>query len=151
MWSARFSCISALRTVLFAPGRGAAVHSFSVAAGEGAHRVEVLCALLGGDICLCIGGGERPHIGAAALAVPRKSLRGGGEPSASASVLCVTGHKEDELVRETALRFAARLGGRVLVSAGLHIDEAREEDICLLLDNCRAALGLALERLEPVS
>ena len=123
------------------------MHSFSVAAGEGVHRVEVLCALLGDDICLCIGGGESPHIGAAALAVPRDSLRGSGESSASASVLCVTGHKEDELARETALRFAAKLGGRVLVSAGLHIDRAGGRDIALLLENCRAALDMALERL----
>lgn len=148
MCSARSLCTSALRTALFAPGRGAAVHSFRVAAGKGAYRVEVLCALLGGDICLCIGGGAQPHIGAAALAVPRESLRGSGELSASASVLCVTGHKEDELARETALCFAARLGVRVLVSAGLHIDRAGKEDIEQLLDNCRDALDLALERLE---
>ena len=120
--------------------------SFSVAAGEGAHRVEVVCVLPGDDVCLCIGGGARPHVGAAALAVPRESLRG-GEASASASVLCVTGHKEDELVRETALRFAARLGVNVLVSAGLHIDQADERDIGLLLANCRSALDLALVRL----
>lgn len=121
--------------------------SFTVAAGEGAYRVEALCALAGPDLCLCIAGGESPHIGAAALAVPRESLREGGELSATASVLCVTGHKEDELARQTALRFAARLNCRVLVSAGLHIDRAAERDIALLLDNCRAALDLALERL----
>ena len=121
--------------------------SFTVAAGEGAHRVEALCALAGPDLCLCLAGGESPHIGAAALAVPRDSLRGGGEPSASASVLCVTGHKEDELARDAALRFAARLNCRVLVSAGLHIDRADGHDIAVLLDYCRAALDMALERL----
>ena len=121
--------------------------SFTVAAGEGTYRVEALCALVGPDLCLCIAGGESPHIGAAALAVPRESLREGGELSATASVLCVTGHKEDELARQTAVRFAARLNCRVLVSAGLHIDRAAERDIALLLDNCRAALGMALERL----
>jgi len=124
------------------------VHSFNVAAGAGAHRVEVLCIILGNDVCLCIGGGAAPHIGAAALAVPRKSRRPGGECSASASVLCVTGHKEDELAREAALCLAARLGGQVLVSAGLHIDQADARDIQLLLDNCRQALDLALEKLE---
>ena len=121
--------------------------SFSVATGEGAHRVEVLCASVGPDLCLCIAGGESPHIGAASLAVPRESLRGDGEPSASASVLCVTGHKEDELARDTALRFASRLNCRVLVSAGLHIDRAAERDIALLLGNCRSALDMALGRL----
>ena len=122
------------------------MRSFSVSAGDGAHRVEILCALLGSDVCLCIGGGQKPHIGAAALAVPRESLRGDGNASASASVLCVTGHKEDELAREAALRFASHFGGRVLVSAGMHIDEAKDRDILLLMDNCRAALELALEK-----
>ena len=121
--------------------------SFTVAAGAGVHRVDALCVLAGSDLCLCLAGGESPHIGAAALAVPRESLCGDGESSASASVLCVTGHKEDELARETALRFAARLGCRVLVSAGLHIDRAGGRDIALLLENCRAALDMALERL----
>ncbi|MCL2028850.1 MAG: hypothetical protein FWG97_00285 [Deltaproteobacteria bacterium] len=126
------------------------MRSFNVAAGEGAHRVEVLFTLIGADACLCIAGGRTPHIGAAALAIPRESLRSDGELSASASVLCVTGHKEDELAREAALRFAARLGGRVLVSAGLHIDQAGARDIRLLLENCRAALDLAMEKLEPL-
>ena len=126
------------------------MRSFSVSAGEGAHRVEILCALLGPDVCLCIGGGQKPHIGAAALAVPRESLRCDGGSSASASVLCVTGHKEDELAREAALRFAARVGGRVLVSAGIHIDQAEERDILLLMDNCRAALDLALAKMEAL-
>ena len=133
---------------LSAPGKEAAMFSFSLAAGEGAHRVEVLCARPGPDLCLCIAGGESPHIGAAALAVPRESLRGDGESSASASVLCVTGHKEDELARAAALRFAVRLGCRVLVSAGLHIDGAMASDIALLLGNCHAALDLILDRLE---
>ena len=124
------------------------MYSFNVAAGEGAHRVEVWGALLGVDLCLCIGGGEKPHIGAAALAVSRESLRGDGGISASASVLCVPGHKEDELARETALRFAAGLDCRVLVSAGLHIDRGTEADISLLLGNCRTALELALEKLK---
>ncbi len=124
------------------------MHSFTATAGEGAHRVEITCVLLGDDLCLCIGGGERSHIGAAALAIPRESLRGGGERSASASVLCVPGHKEDELTRDAALRFASRLGVRVLVSAGLHIEQAGTRDIGLLLENCRAALNWALETLE---
>ena len=126
------------------------MRSFSVFAGEGAHRVEVLCVLLGADLCLCIGGGQKTHIGAAALAVSRESLRCDGNSSASASVLCVPGHKEDELAREAALRFAARFGGNVLVSAGMHIDQAKEGDILLLMENCRVALELALEKLEAL-
>ena len=124
------------------------MRSLNVAVGEGDHRVEVSGTVVGSDVCLCIGGGPAPHIGAAALAVPRESLRGDGTRSASASVLCVTGHKEDELAREAALRVAARLGGRALVAAGLHIDKAEARDIRLLLENCRAALDLALEQLK---
>jgi len=116
-------------------------------AGEGRHRVELKATRLGPDFSFCLGGGQAPHIGVAALAVPRPGLDGRGL-SASASVLCVTGHKEDQLARELALAAAARLDCRVLVAAGLHIDGASAEDIEILLANSRKAFEIMLERLS---
>jgi hypothetical protein len=75
-----------------------------------------------------------------ALAAPRESLRGGGERSASASVLCVAGHKDDELARALALRAATRLGRLTVVTVGLHVEAAGPADIALLVGNCEEAL-----------
>lgn len=97
--------------------------------GEGMMLVEAVVVCCGKDFNICIGGGDTFHIGASSLAVPRPSLKKNDETSASASVICVTSHKEDQLAREAALRFAARFNARVSVSCGLHIDDATEDKI----------------------
>ena len=120
---------------------------FTVSSGSGRHSVECFCTSLGRDVCLCFSGGEKPHIGAVALAEPCPSMAQNGKTSASASVLCVTGHKDDMLVREGALRVASALGQRAVVMAGLHIDDASPEDIDELTRNFYLTLAAALQRL----
>ncbi len=111
------------------------MHNFQVRAGEGLKLVEAAVVCCGRDINICIGGGDTFHIGAASLAVPRPSLKKTGEISASASVICVTSHKEDQIAREAALRLAAGFNARVSVSCGLHIDGATDDDIAKLYNN----------------
>jgi len=113
---------------------------WSVGHGEDPHRVEAAVVLCGSDITVCFGGGESPHIGAVALGIPRPSLANSSMPSASASVLCVTGHKEDQLARAAALELATLLGCCANVTVGLHIDGAQAQDICLLDENYSAVL-----------
>jgi len=119
------------------------VTSTTVGYGEYPYRVEIALALVGPDISVTIGGGDAYHIGATALAVPRPSLADAAAPSASASVICVTAHKEDELARAAALELATEFGCRVSVSAGIHVDDATAEDITLLLKHYGAALAEA--------
>ena len=71
----------------------------SFSSGEALLKVQGNLSLCGGDICLNIGGGTLPHIGAVAVAEPRPSLRMDGSNSASCSVLCILGHKDDVLAR----------------------------------------------------
>jgi hypothetical protein len=63
-------------------------------------------------------------------------------------VLCVTGHKDDELARALALRAASRLGRMVVVTVGLHVEAAGPEDIALLRGNCEAALESCIAATE---
>ncbi len=105
------------------------------AQGEGKHRVEAHVKRCGNDVLVAFTGGGAPHIGAAALAVPRPGISDPAKCSASASVLCVTGHKDDELARAAALRLAASIGNTVCVTVGIHIDNAAKTDICLLCEN----------------
>ncbi len=91
--------------------------------------------LCGKDVIVTIGGGDTPHIGAAALASSRPSLKDDGGISATASVLCAIGHKEDVISRETALRLASKLNTTVLVSVGLHLDNPVSNDIELMKMN----------------
>jgi hypothetical protein len=122
----------------------------AVGHGEAPHRVEAAIVFCGPDVSVCFGGGEAHHIGAVALAVPRPSLADSSAPSASASVLCVTGHKEDELARAAALELATRFRCRVNVAAGLHVDDASAEDIRLLNENYLAVLAEVTRRISIV-
>lgn len=96
------------------------------------YQICLHAVFCGKDVSICIFGGDVPHIGAVAVAVPRKSLTGDGSDSASASVICITGHKEDELARNIAIRLSSKWLCNVTVSAGVHIDDAKKDDIDLL-------------------
>lgn len=134
--------------ISFFPGREAAMYNFRILAGNGTERVEALVIMVGQDIGAVFGGGEAFHIGASALAVPRPSLAAGGHSSASASVLCVTGHKEDELARFAALQLSAKFSCVVNVTVGLHIDQASAGEIEELVGNFHHCLALVENRLE---
>ncbi len=114
-----------------APLASAAVHRFT--AGEPPLQVEAVVVVTGRDLTVTIGGGEAYHVGAVALAVPRPSLADPAQRSASTSVICVTGHKEDDLARTTAARLAAQFDRVVVVSAGIHLDRASPADIATMI------------------
>ncbi|GEA32809.1 MULTISPECIES: hypothetical protein [Clostridium] len=109
----------------------------SLNVGEGKYQVFLHALFCGKDVSICIFGGDVPHIGAVAVAVPRKSLTGDGSNSASASVICITGHKEDEMARNIALKFSSKFMCNITVSAGVHIDDAKKKDIEVLGRNIK--------------
>ena len=117
---------------------------YQVSVGEGPHKIDILATLCGADLALNICGGHKYHIGAAALAVPRPSLDDPQKISATASVLAVTGHKEDELARRAALLMAAARNCTVTAIVGIHIDNATEKDLAILTENCFGALNTLL-------
>lgn len=122
------------------------INCISIQAGEDRWRVQGAMLICGRDIHITFAGGEVPHIGAAALAVPRNSLADPGKISSSASVLCVIGHKDDQLARDTALDLAAAFETTVSVTVGLHIDHADTRDIKLLLTNFREVVSKMKEQ-----
>ncbi|WP_044351797.1 proteasome assembly chaperone 4 family protein [Dethiosulfatarculus sandiegensis] len=84
---------------------------------------------IGPDLLVIVTGGPLPHIGAVAAATPRKSLADPAKTSASTSVFCYVGHKEDEIARFLAQNLAARLKRKVLVTAGMHWENLTPEGI----------------------
>ncbi len=111
------------------------VRCVTLESGEDRWKVYLIAHFLEQDINVLIYGGDTPHIGAVALAIPRASLRDSEKKSASASVLCVTGHKEDQLARDTAIKLASISESVTCVSVGLHIDSASDKDIKMLVIN----------------
>jgi hypothetical protein len=89
---------------------------------EEGFLIEALLQRLGKDYLLSVWGGAA-HIGAVAMAQPRPSIADPARLSATASVFCYVGHKEDEVVKTISERLAAALGAKVVVAAGLHWDD----------------------------
>ena len=84
---------------------------------------------IGKDYHVLLTGGDIPHIGCTVLALPRPSLTGDGSVSSTASVLNVTGHKDEALCRQLAERLAAAGNTTVVCSGGFHVDEITGQQI----------------------
>lgn len=95
--------------------------------------LQVSAAKIGEDIWLCVSGGTKPHIGCVVQAVPRLSLSGDGTQSATASVLNLTGHKDEFLCRKLAEIVCSRLGVTVVCTGGFHLDGMTDGQIRELL------------------
>lgn len=114
------------------------MQTFSLGTGE--YLLEATAVRCGDDLTVVIGGGERQHIGAVAVGVPRPSLQNANMVSSSASVICLTAHKEDMLARSAALLLARLTEHTVTVTVGLHIDDASVEAIAVLEKNFKELL-----------
>jgi len=102
--------------------------------GEGRLSMRLAAAEVGTGLVVIISGGESPHVGSVAVAVPRPSLRDAALTSATASVITVVGHKDDELSKPIAEFLAARLHRIVVVVAGVHLARATAADIECIRD-----------------
>jgi len=96
--------------------------------GAGLH-LEAVWVRAGDDLVVVVGGGERPHVGAAALAISLPSRKDPSRLTNSTSLLSVPGHKEEDLARDGALRLSKALGRNVVVTVGIHDDAIDAERI----------------------
>ncbi len=120
---------------------------FTVKTDEGRYDIEAYIRFVGEDVLVAIWGGDKPHIGAVAAATPRPSLKDPNVTSATASVICFLGHKEDELAKAASEMIAAKLNTRVVVTAGIHWDNLSEDGIRSVMKNSKTLMKLIAERL----
>jgi hypothetical protein len=115
---------------------------------EGIFDLTASVMKVGQDFVIVIWGGERPHIGAVALAQSRQSLKDPQKKSATASVLSILGHKEDTVVKSVSERLAAVADRPVVVTAGIHWDDLRESDLNQILKNVEILIQMIEEHLR---
>ena len=118
---------------------------FNVKTNEGTYDLEANVRFVGQDVLVAIWGGEKPHIGAVSVAQPRPSLKDPEITSATASVICLPGHKEDELVKAASEILSAALNTSVVVTAGIHWDTINDEGIQKVIENSKILVDLILE------
>lgn len=95
--------------------------SFQGQASEYQIQAEVIAS--GSDLCVVISGGDRPHIGAVALASLTESPNHTQRQSVTPSVITVPGHKEYHLALMAAEQISKALKKTVVVSVGIHIEK----------------------------
>ena len=91
--------------------------SIHLTTDQGGYQLELTATFLGSDLLVTCTGGDRPHIGAVAVAHPQAGL-----DEVTANIICLSGHREDELARSAALKLSRALHCTVTVVAGMHWD-----------------------------
>jgi hypothetical protein len=115
---------------------------------DGRYSLKCLTLVTLEGVQVYVGGGTRVHIGSVAVSQPRESLKGDGTLSCTTSVLNLLGHKDDSLAVPLAEQLCRHINQAVVVTAGVHIDDANPDEIERLLANCRG-LGERILRRFP--
>lgn len=118
--------------------------------GHGRLRVEAAALCLGEDLLVAITGGTHPHVGSVVVAEPRPSRAQTGLTSTTSSVINRLGHEDETVARAAADRLARELHRVVVVTAGLHVDNATPEEIAALLKGAVACVDQLMVRLRSV-
>ena len=119
---------------------------FTIKTDTGAYDLTASARMIGQDLLVAIWGGEKPHIGAVAVAQPRPSLKDPHATSATASVICYVGHKEDELAKAASEILASALKTQVVVTAGIHWDNLDENGIQTIIKNSRILVEMIMDK-----
>ena len=95
--------------------------------------LEARVEIVGEDVVVAVGGGERPHIGCVVLAQPCWSKTRAEGWAASCSVLTIPPHKEEPIARAVATRIVETVGRVAVVTAGVHDDDIDAEGVATYL------------------
>ena len=120
---------------------------FIINTNEGEYDLSASVRQIGQDYLVAIWGGDKPHIGAVAMAQPRPSLRDPEVTSSTASVFAYVGHKEDELAKAAAEIIAATLKTNAVVAAGIHWDNLPPEGIQRVIRNSEILVDMILAKI----
>lgn len=120
---------------------------FIIKTDKKAYNPEAFVKKIGQDLLVAIWGGERPHIGAVAVAQPRPSLKDSRLMSATASVFSYPGHKDDIIAKEAAEKISSALNSNVTVMTGMHWEGIDEEGIKAAVANSRHLVEMIIERI----
>lgn len=115
------------------------------------YKLFAEATLVGSDLLVVIYGGDRPHIGSVAVAVPRPSLQNRGVMSATSSVYNLPGHKDQIIAQRVSEALASKLKRTVVVMAGFHRDGINEKGIKKVIENAETLaqkIHTSLEKLK---
>ncbi|MFW6121223.1 MAG: hypothetical protein ACOC80_10060 [Petrotogales bacterium] len=98
-----------------------------ITVGDGKYKVWLENKKIGKDILYMLGGGEQSHIGGVVLCEPNK------EPK----IISLPGHYDTKVLKPIAQAACKKYNTRVVVTGGIHIDDATRVEIEKIVENCR--------------
>ncbi len=98
-----------------------------ITCGEGRYRVWLRSEEIGEDRLYILGGGETPHIGSMVLKEPGKEIQS----------MILEGHKDNLVMEPIAEKACDKYGKTTVVVGGIHIKDATEEEIDIIVKNCK--------------
>jgi hypothetical protein len=98
-----------------------------ITSGEGKYKVFLEEKTIDDDLVYILGGGERSHIGGVVICEPNK------EPK----VISLEGHYDDIVLLPIAQAACKKFNKKVAAIGGVHVDDATQEEIDLLVKNCK--------------
>ena len=120
---------------------------FTIKTDTAAYNIDAFIKGIGEDLLIAIWGGDKPHIGAVAVAQPRPSLKDKSVVSATASVFCYLGHKDDIIAKQAAEKLSATLNTNVTVTVGIHWDDIDEAGIKAIIANSQELVNTIIEKI----
>ena len=98
-----------------------------ITSGEGKFKVFLEKKKNGEDLIYILGGGERSHIGGVVIC----------EPGKKAQSVRLKGHYDDIVLKPIAEVACKKYNTKVVAVGGVHVDNASQEEIDLLVRNCK--------------
>jgi len=122
---------------------------YQVKTGQGHYALEAVATQSEEGLNVYLGGGEKPHIGTIVLCQPRPSLKMDGSLSQTTSVINILGHKDDGVGVPMAQSLCLALRIPVVVTAGVHISDAKAEEITAMQKVAEEITSCLLRLLQP--
>ena len=101
-----------------------------ITSGEGKYKVWLKEKKIGDDRLYILGGGEKPHIGGIVICGPKKT-----------DVIRIEGHYDDIVLKPIAEKACKKYKTTIVVIGGVHIENAKKEEIDKIVKNCRSMIS----------
>ena len=98
-----------------------------ITSGEGKYKVFLEEKKINNDLIYILGGGERSHIGGVVVCDPGKKPH----------VIRLEGHYDDIVLKPIAEAACKKYNKKTAAIGGVHVDNASQEEIDLLVKNCK--------------
>ncbi len=102
-----------------------------ITSGEGKYAVWLEEKKIGKDRVYLLGGGEKSHIGGVVICRPNEQPQ----------VIGLEGHRDTVVLTPIAERASKKYGTTAVAIGGVHIDNAKKEEIEKIVKNCRSMIS----------